>query len=139
MQINDEERAMLAGELGEVRRWAMQHMLRVGRFFDAEQTVAVAQAHIMADTESLGEAGVAFLEQLASHPQDERQVRVPTITDPRGIDFAHYRRLVYQAQTEDPALDARARDCADRLGLRYERHFTGYGDLANALSTAVGR
>src|SRR4051812_7742183 len=40
------------------------------------------QAHIMADTESLGVAGVEWLESL------EAQVRIPTITDPRGTDFA---------------------------------------------------
>ncbi len=53
--------------------------------------------------------------------------------------FAHYRKLVYQAQTEDPALDAKAQECASRLGLAYERRKTGYGDLAVVLSEAVGR
>ena len=48
----------------------------------------MTQAHIMADTESLGEAGVVWLEKLAAAPEDQRQVRVPTITDPRGTDFA---------------------------------------------------
>jgi hypothetical protein len=48
--------------------------------------------------------------------------------------FGNYTRLIYQAQTDDPALDAKARDCADRLGLDYERRFTGYGDLARALA-----
>jgi hypothetical protein len=47
----------------------------------------------MADTESLGEAGVRFLEGLAAAPEAERRVRVPAITDPRGLDFALYRRL----------------------------------------------
>ena len=36
----------------------------------------------MADTESLGEAGVAWLERLAALPAAERRVLVPTITDP---------------------------------------------------------
>jgi predicted aconitase len=53
----------------------------------------VSQAHIMADTESLGEAGVSFLEGLASAPGPKRRVRVPAVTDPRGVDFAVYRRL----------------------------------------------
>lgn len=53
--------------------------------------------------------------------------------------FAHYRRLVYQAQTDDPALDRMARACAERLGLAYERRLTGYGDLAPALSAAARR
>ena len=93
MRLSDEERAMLAGEFGEVRRWAIAHQVGVGEFFDAADFVAVSQAHIMADTESLGEAGVRFLERLAAAPENERRARVPTITDPRGIDFAIYRRL----------------------------------------------
>ncbi|TCP42856.1 DUF1638 domain-containing protein [Rhodovulum marinum] len=47
--------------------------------------------------------------------------------------FGNYDRLVFLAQTDDPALDARARDCARRLGLAYERRATGYGDLARFL------
>ena len=48
--------------------------------------------------------------------------------------FGNYTRLIYQAQTNDPDLDAKARDAARRLGLTYERRFTGYGDLARELS-----
>src|ERR1700684_4509006 len=89
MRLNDEERAMLAGEAGEPRRWAIAHQVAVGEFFDAADLVPVPQAHIMADTESLGEAGVAFLERLAC--EAERRVRVPTLTDPRGLDFSVYK------------------------------------------------
>ncbi|TKD17424.1 DUF1638 domain-containing protein [Rhodobacter capsulatus] len=48
--------------------------------------------------------------------------------------FGNYEKLVYLAQTEDAALEAKAADCAARLGLRYERRFTGYGDLAAELA-----
>ena len=51
----------------------------------------------------------------------------------RDMYFGNYTKLVYQAQTNDPALDAKAEDCAKRLGLAYQRRFTGYGDLAVAL------
>jgi hypothetical protein len=51
----------------------------------------------------------------------------------RDMLFGHYRTLVYLAQTDDPALDAAAATCADRLGLAYERRLTGYGDLATSL------
>lgn len=51
--------------------------------------------------------------------------------------FGNYRKLVYQAQTDDPALDALARSHAARLGLAYERRFTGYGDLVPALAQAA--
>ncbi|MGL4415673.1 DUF1638 domain-containing protein [Roseinatronobacter monicus] len=48
--------------------------------------------------------------------------------------FGNYTKLIYQAQTDDPALDAKAQLCAQRLGLEYERRFTGYGDLGRALA-----
>ncbi|GAB4264775.1 MAG: DUF1638 domain-containing protein [Pararhodobacter sp.] len=48
--------------------------------------------------------------------------------------FGNYEKLIYLAQTQDAALDAKARSHADRLGLAYERHFTGYGDLETALA-----
>src|SRR5215472_13077260 len=109
MRLTEEEKAMLAGELGEVRRWAITHQVAVGAFFDAADFVPVSQAHIMADTESLGEAGARFLERLAAAPENERRARVPTITDPRGIDFAVYRRLGqsdWMAALERRAIDA---------------------------------
>ncbi|MCC1480391.1 DUF1638 domain-containing protein [Roseibaca sp. Y0-43] len=65
------------------------------------------------------------------------------VWEPMGFDrhpeliammFGNYTKLIYQAQTDDPALDATARDFAARLGLAYERRFTGYGDLARALA-----
>ena len=56
----------------------------------------------------------------------------------RDMMFGNYTTLVYQAQTDDPGLDARAQDCARRLGLAYERRFTGYGDLATTLTRVAG-
>jgi len=106
MRLTEEEEAMRAGAFGEPRRWAIKHQIMVGEFFDAADLVPVSQAHIMADTESLGEAGVAFLEGLATQPEVERRVRVPTLTDPRGLDLQTYKRL---GQTEAMAsLEARA-------------------------------
>jgi predicted aconitase len=93
MKLNEEEQAMLAGELGSARQWAIKHQLAIAAFFDAEDLVPIGQAHIMADTEATGEAGVAFVEKIAELPESERRVRVPTITDPRGIDFDAYKRL----------------------------------------------
>ena len=96
MKLTDEERAMLAGEAGRARQWAIEHQMRVGRYLGAADFVPVSQAHIMADTESLGLAGVAWLERLAALPAGQCQVRIPTITDPRGTDFACAHRLKQQ-------------------------------------------
>jgi hypothetical protein len=55
----------------------------------------------------------------------------------RDMYFGNYTKLIYQAQVNDPALDAKAQECAARLGLEYERRFTGYGDLAGAVARAA--
>jgi predicted aconitase len=96
MKLTDEEHAMRAGELGPAAQWAIEHQIKVGAYLGAGDFVLVSQAHIMADTESLGVAGVEWLERMASLPADERRVRVPTITDPRGTDFAAANRLKHQ-------------------------------------------
>ena len=44
--------------------------------------------------------------------------------------FGNYRRVVYLAQTDDPTLTEAARSAARRLGLAFERRFTGLGALA---------
>jgi hypothetical protein len=68
------------------------------------------------------------------------------VVKPLGLDrhpelrdayFGHYRRLIHLAQTEDAALTARAEAAARRLGLSFERRFTGYGDLASFLAQAA--
>ena len=97
MNLNAEEKAMLTGEFGPVRQIAIAHQIKVGDFFGAQDLVPVSQAHIMADTESLGEAGVEWLEGLAKNTSQDRVVRIPTITDPRGTDFNKAKQL---GQTE---------------------------------------
>jgi len=52
----------------------------------------------------------------------------------RDMYFGNYEKLVYQAQTNDQALTAKAQDCASRLGLTFERRYTGYGDLETTLA-----
>jgi hypothetical protein len=66
------------------------------------------------------------------------------VIEPLGLDrhpelrdayFGNYRRLIYLAQTEDAALEGKARAAADRLGLAYEKRVTGLGDLPRFLAT----
>jgi hypothetical protein len=47
--------------------------------------------------------------------------------------FGNYTRVVYLAQIDDPELNRRAVEAAEKLGLRYERQFVGYGDMKTAL------
>ena len=56
--------------------------------------------------------------------------------DLRDAYFGNYTALIYLAQTEDANLTAKAEAIARRMGLSFERRFTGYGDLAQALADA---
>ncbi len=47
--------------------------------------------------------------------------------------FGNYRRLVYLAQSRSQSLQKLARECADYLGLEYEYHHTGLGNLDSNL------
>src|SRR5688572_18338015 len=115
MRLNEEERDMRAGKLGRVVATAIEHQIRVGEFFGAADFVPVTQAHIMADTESLGEAGVRWLERLASTAEGQKRVVVPTITDPRGTDFSKASMLGQTAAMLD--LERRAIAAFVKLGV----------------------
>ena len=72
-----------------------------------------------------------------------RRQRIATACQPfdapelRDMIFGNYTKIVYLAQTDDPALQAKAKWGADYLGLDYEYRFTGYGDLIPALTRAA--
>jgi len=67
------------------------------------------------------------------------------VIEPLGLDrypqlkemyFGNYTKLVYLSQVEDEALQQKAKEAADYLGLAYEYRFTGYGDLTGELLRA---
>ena len=55
----------------------------------------------------------------------------------RDTYFASYRRVLHLAQFDDPETTARARAAAARLGLAYERRFTGLDGIAAFLGPAT--
>src|SRR5579883_315436 len=95
MQLNEAEQALLDGKGGEAARRAIEMQIKVGDFFQAERFVVVSSAHVMADSEALGEAGIRFLEELADLGG---RCSVPTTINPRGADFVHFQLL---GQPED--------------------------------------
>jgi predicted aconitase len=112
MYLNEEEKSMLNGDLGRAKKWAIEHQIKVGNFFSAENFVSVSQAHMMVDPESIGEAGVIFLEDLVKMGAG---VSVPTITDPRGVDLNYYKPL---GQTEEMAnIDRRTIEACTSMGI----------------------
>lgn len=51
--------------------------------------------------------------------------------------FGNYTRVVFLAQTNDPALTTLARRGARHLGLRFERRFTGHGEIGPAIAAVA--
>jgi Protein of unknown function (DUF1638) len=51
--------------------------------------------------------------------------------------FGNYRRLVHLAQFDDPDMETKARGAAERLGLAYERRFTGLDGIRSFLEGAT--
>ena len=66
-----------------------------------------------------------------------RSLKLDTHPELLPLVFGNYKRLVYLAQTDDEALERRARDAAAFLGLAYERRRTGYGELVPSLTRFV--
>ena len=56
----------------------------------------------------------------------------------RDAYFGNYTRLIYLAQSDDPALTVKAEAAAVTLGLAFERRQTGFGDLATSIRYAAG-
>ncbi len=56
----------------------------------------------------------------------------------RRTYFGRYREVVYLAQSDDPALEARARAAARDLGLAFTMRRTGCGDFARFLAERQG-
>lgn len=54
----------------------------------------------------------------------------------RNMYFGNYKRVLYIAQTHDPALQEKARAAAAMLELDFEYRFAGYGDFTDFIFTA---
>ena len=55
----------------------------------------------------------------------------------RDMYFGNYKRVLYIAQTEDPALQEKAFAAAGMLELDYEYRFAGYGMFPDFISSAI--
>jgi predicted aconitase len=94
MQLNDLEQAMHDGQHGKAAQWAMGYQQRVGEFFDAEDFVEIRLIHISTDRETIGDSGIAFIEELTTLPLAERRPRAFAVADFRGFDAETFRFLL---------------------------------------------
>jgi len=105
------EEEILAGGWGGPARRALEMQIEVGGFFAAERMVRVTSAHLTGDADSMGDAGLGYVEALA---RDGGRFVVPTTTNARNVDFECYRAL---GQPEDVAArERRLRDLVVQMG-----------------------
>ena len=86
------------------------------------------------------EPGTFFLTDFLARHFDALVIRglgLDRFPELRDDYFGNYRRLVHLAQFDDPATVAKARAAADRLGLAYERRFTGLQGIRAFLDPAT--
>ncbi len=57
----------------------------------------------------------------------------------RDMYCGNYTKLIYLAQTDDPAIEVKAQEAAELLGLEYSRIDTGYGELEESVVTFTRR
>jgi predicted aconitase len=90
VQLTAVEQAMLDGSEGPAVQRALAYQVEVGRFFGAARLVPVTNAHMMGDIEVLGDAGLAFLQDMQ---RSGARACIPLTTNARCIDFAWAERL----------------------------------------------
>jgi len=83
MHLSKEEEAILAGEAGEGRRWAMELLVALGDIFGAEDLVPIRSAQLAGVSyKTIGEAGLRWLQDVSRISV----VSVPTMLNPTGMD-----------------------------------------------------
>jgi predicted aconitase len=83
MHLTQEEEAILAGEAGEGRQWAMKLLEGLGRIFGAEDLVPIESAQLAGVSyKTIGEPGLAWLQDVSR----QSVVSVPAMLNPAGMD-----------------------------------------------------
>jgi predicted aconitase len=87
MRLDEQEEAMLRGEMGQAVQEALAFQIEVGHFFGAERFVRVTNAHVMADIEVMGDGGLELLRRMSA--QNARCV-VPASSNARCMHFGDF-------------------------------------------------
>lgn len=92
IELNDEQRAMLAGERGVARQMAMRLVLDMAAAAGAKELLPIDSAHLSGVSPLTGGMGLRrFLARLAEDP--EAQVAVPTTLNAAGCDVAQFEAM----------------------------------------------
>lgn len=112
MKLNNEQRAMLAGEQGQARQMAMRLVVDMAAAAGAERLLPITSAHLSGVSPLTGGLGLRlFLERLTRDPQ--ARVAVPTTLNAAGCDAGQFAAM----RIADPAF----REQSLEIVARYEQ------------------
>lgn len=122
MFLTKEEEAILNGERGEGYKKAMELLVAIGDIKGADRLVSISSAHVSGVSFlTIGEPGLELLEEWAD---TGARVRVPTTTNPAGLDLESWRELGFSekfAKKQRSILNA-----YERMGVRTSCTCTPY-------------
>ena len=91
MELNAEERSMLAGEQGRGTQKAMEILLTLGKIYDAKKMIPVSSVQIAGVSyDNLGDAGLFLLNEFA---EGGAKARVLATLNPAGMDVENWETL----------------------------------------------
>lgn len=116
MKLNDEQRAMLAGEQGQARQMAMRLLLDMAAAAGADRLLPITSAHLSGVSPLTGGLGLRlFLERLTRDPQ--ARVAAPTTLNAAGCDAGQFAAMRIADPTfREQSLEIVAR--YEQLGVR---------------------
>jgi predicted aconitase/predicted aconitase with swiveling domain len=124
MQLNDEQRAMLAGEQGLARQMAIRLVLDLAAAANATKLIPIQSAHLSGVSPLTGGLGLRlFLQKLAQDPL--AQVAVPTTLNAAGCDLEQF-DLMRIALPDFKAHSEEIVAAYTRLGVRPTQSCTPY-------------
>ncbi|MDB4444646.1 aconitase X catalytic domain-containing protein [bacterium] len=83
MELDKEQKEMLAGQKGRGAKKAMEILIAYGECYDAKRMIPITSVHVAGNFPVLMDEGIAWLEDLA---QDGTRVRVYTTKNPEMFD-----------------------------------------------------
>lgn len=89
MYLTQEEEATINGEYGKAKQMALNLLVDVGEFFEAEKLIPISSAHISGVSYLTG--GDGLIDQLDLFVQNEAKVSVFSTLNPCGMDRNHWK------------------------------------------------
>ena len=86
MNLTDADKRKLDGGEGPAVRHAMEHLLKMGEAFDAEEMVDLHTVHVFSDYRTVGDGGVNFYENLVDMGG---HISLPSSCEPMSMDRNH--------------------------------------------------